>query len=674
MDSFSNIIYDWIQGIVSFFDYLFSCILYFIIKLFGTNNYIPNMDRLKTHILNETIYNNLIEYMKYVGTVAAIALFAINFFLLWQAGLKEAKDSVITAIERVFIAVIMIAISTQLLGVFHGRVLAIHNKYLEITTGNYTNSDGTSFYDWEDQTSILESLIDKLGNEETEQKTYDTNNKEEASKEVRNDILAAVGDVGTEVAVVTLAAPVIAVVGVLITIIHLIMMFLLVYYFIKLVIELIKRYLSFCLLNITFPAACGSLACGYTSNIFWMFVKSYVSEALCLTLTKIFIDIGVEMVGHLGFGIDRIFIICSWIQIGLNLEQWFKDHGFCISAAGGNVVDGMVTSAARMSMAAHGARNTAGSIATNAATAMGHNVPLAMVGEALKGNGFSEEAAIRGMQNSAVGGIEKLVSSVGGGKGQASLGKSEQESMLSLFRDGSRGAREAFGSRLNSLNASDREELFKGIQGSLLNGNDGKLNMADSGFAKTFGEKAAKNLSLTGVDSKGNLTGTIQGALGNQNVTIGTNAINSSSQKFQAADGNDMYMTYGDVTKPTIDNGLAFENFTDSMETEALSNSEFDNMSDLDADDLTAFRGLVNDLNQEEVLSNSPNGWSFVRDEQGNEAAVCKKDGHIYAYAKSKNGETAFYDEYESGDEMKGNSGKTLAEYEKSFREKNAEK
>ncbi len=673
MDSFSNIILDWIQGVISLFDSIVTFVLYLVINIFGTNNYIPNMDRFKDHILNETIYNNLIEYMKYVGTVAAIALFAINFFLLWQAGFKEAKDSVITAIERVVIAVIMIAISTQLLGVFHGRVLAIHNKYLEISNKDYTNSNGTAFYDWSNDNSILDSVVSLLG-EEKEEKTYDSNDSAKASEEATNDVLEVVGDVGTEIAVVTLAAPVIAAVGVLIGIIHLILSILLVYYFIKLIVELIKRYLSFCLLNITFPAACGSLASGYTSNIFWMFVKSYVAEALCLTLTKIFIDIGVQMVGHLGWGIDRIFIICSWIQIGLNLEQWFKDHGFCISSAGGNVLEGMVTSAARMSMAAHGAGKTAGSMATNVATAMGHNVPLAMVGEALKGNGFSEEAAIRGMQNSAVGGIEKLVSSVGGGKGQASLGKSEQESMISLFKDGSRGAREAFGSRLNSLNASDRKKMFEGIQNSLINGADGKLNMADSGFAKTFGENAAKNLSLTGVDSKGNLTGTIQGALGSQNVTIGTNAINSSSQKFEAADGNDMYMTYGDVTKPTIDNGADFENFTDSMKTEALSNSEFDNMSDLDADDLTAFRGLVNDLNQEEILSDSPKDWKFVRDEQGNEAAVCNKDGHIYAYAKSKDGETAFYDEYESGGEKKGYSGKTLADYEKSFGKKNTEK
>lgn len=671
MDSFSNIIFDWIQGIVSMFDGLCAMFLYFIIDIFGGNDYIPNMDRLKTHILNETIYNNLIDYMKYVGTVAAIALFAINFFLLWQAGFKEAKDTVITAIERVFIAVIMIAISTQLLGVFHGRVLAIHNKYVEITEKGATNSNGDKFYDWSNDNSILSAVEKKLGEEEAEEEKYEDSDSAKAA------VLNAIGEqqeMSDRMNALILGGPIIALVALIVIIIHLVMMVLLVYYFIRLIVELIKRYLSFCLLNITFPAACGTLASGYTSNIFWMFVKSYVSEALCLTLTKIFIDIGVEMVGHLGFGIDRIFIICAWIQIGLNLEQWFKDHGFCISAAGGNVLEGMVTSAARMSMATNGARKTAGSIATNAATAMGHNVPLAMVGEALKGNGFSEEAAIRGMQNSAVGGIEKLVSSVGGGKGQASLGKSEQESMISLFKDGSRGAREAFGSRLNSLNASDRKKMFEGIQNSLLNGNDGKLNMADSGFAKTFGEKAAKNLSLTGVDSKGNLTGTIQGALGNQNVTIGTNAINSSSQKFEAADGNDMYMTYGDVTKPTIDNGLAFENFTDSMKTEALSNSEFDNMSDLDADDLTAFRGLVNDLNQEEVLSDSPNGWSFVRDEQGNEAAVCKKDGHTYAYAKSKNGETAFYDEYKSGNKMKGHSGKTLAEYEKSFREKNDEK
>ena len=132
-----------------------------------------------------------------------------------------------------------------------------------------------------------------------------------------------------------------------------------------------------------------------------------------------------------------------------------------------------------------------------------------------------------------------------------------------------------------------------------------------------------------------------------------------------------MYMTYGDIDRPTLDNGVLFENFTDSMDTQALSCSEFESMTNLDADELTAFRGMVNELNKAEILSDSTDNWSFVRDEDGNEAAVYQKDGQSYTYAKTKKGETAFYDSYGG---MPGHAGKTLEAYEQSFGRKPEDK
>ena len=370
---------------------------------------------------------------------------------------------------------------------------------------------------------------------------------------------------------------------------------LIVFNYFKLIVELIRRYCTFCLMHFTFPAICGTIASGYTVNIFWTYLRGYVAEGICLMMTEFFLMMTHHILDNMKIGLIPTFIIIAFINIGLQLDNFMREQGFSASTAGGNLAQGIIASAISLGFAARGMQSIAGATGSVmlSASAVGgkNNMALATVGSVLSGQGASAASVVTAMNNSFAGKVMEAMPGLGGSGYNTRMSASEQEAMVKMFNNGGRANMEAFTNRLNTLGADGRNAVFGAIQDSMINSSKaGAESMAADGFAKNFGKSTADSLKLSGIDKFGNLTGTVNGKMGETPVTIGSTALNSTSKKFTTPNGDDMYVTFGKTAMESSNfNGISMDNIVDDMSKDSLSHSEFGISSKMDVDTVGNF-------------------------------------------------------------------------------------
>ena len=370
---------------------------------------------------------------------------------------------------------------------------------------------------------------------------------------------------------------------------------LIVFNYFKLIVELIRRYCTFAIMHFTFPAICGTIASGYTVNIFWTYLRGYVAEGICLMMTEFFLMMTHHILNNMTIGLISTFIIIAFINIGLQLDNFMREKGFSASTAGGNLAQGVIASAISLGFAARGMQSIAGStgsVMLSAAAVGGkNNMALATVGSVLSGQGASAASVVTAMNSSFAGRVMDAMPGLGGSGYNTRMSASEQQAMVKMFNNGGRANMEAFTNRLNTLGADGRNAVFGAIQDSMINSSKaGAVSMAADGFAKNFGKSTADSLKLSGIDKFGNLTGTVNGKMGETPVTIGSTALNSSSKKFTTPNGDDMYVTFGKTAMDSSNfNGISMDNIVDDMSKDSLSHSEFGISSKMDVDTVGNF-------------------------------------------------------------------------------------
>lgn len=593
MGFITNILIDFFRGISAFVGQVAKILIYLIDLVFlqgskGTSSgsaifWSPNTYYLKWQMF-PGIYDKIIDFFKYVGISSAGLLFAISFFLMWRSD-GNVKDSAFSAIRKAFTAVIVCAISVQILNFVDSTIYTVEQKFWDLESG--TNANGESFWATTKDDSYMSSIQKSMSAEENNSDLdfSDGNGLE--------SILLLMGFNAAGMALAPIGGAVIAVLAIVYLLIDAFFMVMICYYYVKLAIELIRRYVSWCILHITFPAICGTLASGYTSGIFWTYLKSYASEGICMFMTYFFMKGTSALLNNLGVGLISTFVIIAWINIGIELDKFMKDHGFSISAAGGNLAEGMVSSIARMSLVGNAISGSTGSALINAGSALGA-VPLAQIGNALAHGDMSLSAAMGAMQHSATGQVIQnsgLFSDKGLSKAASG---SEIAALTSLWGSGNKRDLDAFSEKFNTLSASDRGKVLDSVKDQLLNNGAGKLNDSANSFAKTFGADFANNMKLIGPDGRGNMIGEIEGQLGTKRFSIGPNASDTKSRYFESAEGKDNYLNWGatENTVPVGGNGIALSEILGQegdFNISDLKSSELDWNSKIDVDDFNEF-------------------------------------------------------------------------------------
>lgn len=529
----SNIVSDVFNSFIEFMHEMIVSALNFILSLLDLNVFSPSLNTFIGYV-GEDNMNAIIKMFSSTGYFCAVALFAFSFFMMWISGLREFKDSLGTIFARIIIAIILITIIPNGLKFILEQGQYLYENQVVKTFGEVGKEN--VLYDnvssEEEDASWLETLSGEVKEQIETSKDEEEGNVKKAIKALATFTL--MGPIYEAFKTIT-ASTSSAVSNTLKYSIDGILLLIVAYNILKLAIELIKRYFMICVMYITFPAICSTVATAETSGIFWTYLKSYVSQIIALIVTHVWVQLSIFFMKIFPPGIISTLALIAFISIGVRLDAFMKDHGFSIPSSGGALLDSFVRSGvalAGVTMVASRVSRGTGAILTNAAGAYG-STKLGAVGNILQGKSISSASILDSMTNS-------LGGQAAARRGGLSFTPGMAKELDGAFRLGGFKNKTAFTEAYNSLSAEGRKGYLAHVANQL-NG-DGKLS-------KALKLRNGESFQITGFDGQGRAVGTVMSELGQRDFTVGTNSSGANSVKFDDITGNDMFATYtGDST------------------------------------------------------------------------------------------------------------------------------
>lgn len=563
---------------------LISGLLNAVIGFFNLDSFRPTPTYFNENIINgaENV-DNIYSTFQYTAYVVLVILFVWNMAVSVISRTykdKDVKDNLRTMFIRSIICVILISSSKFLCtNVISTTVDFFYDSVIIplVGQGMDGNSGVLKAADSHDGVSLIKSIAAS----NVENYASATVTQDEDGNWVLNDSIGAgYAEVheqanGTDTGLML---------GFLASIVEVYFLGSILYNYMKLIIELARRYAKWCFMYITYPLACSTYVCTATENIFLNYLGGFTNEGLAI-LASVFIIRMTNWFMQVSSGnFLAIFFIIGWINIGVSIEQFMREHGFVIGSSGGSLLDNMLQAAHNMSHLGSSARGKVGRGLIGAA-AIANNVPLAKAGTALAGMGIGDAAAMAAMRSSLGGAIGRAANG-----GNEHMGLGQQAAMDRMFRrSGDLAEKGAFLSSYNMLGAEDQAAYAN----HLLNDVVGTDNIRS---AMGLSNDAALSFSDVTMDQKGNLVGTANTDMGSSNFILGTDATNSSVG-LTGTNGDAMHLAFGKGTMADMEGGIGLDSIVseDALSSGDLSGNPISTLGGFTADDINAVMGAHND-------------------------------------------------------------------------------
>lgn len=413
-------------------------------------------------------YGVMHDFCTYLGYFFLIALIGIFLLKLLIGGIgEELKDSLLTVALRLVFCIVMIWGISGLGDVVMSAGSALDTKAQEFF-GDPGDSSGDGAYGELGERS--DGDVSFLSSDVT---TEDMDGDEETRKNTMGALLGI--SLGTA-AVATIAAAPLFVLWLLAVIIRIVILFVAGYKLIKLVIELISRYVTMIIMYTALPAFVPFYLLIETEGVFYTYIKMFISSVMIVVFTRTWISLSFFLFKGIQNSIIEVFVFIAFVEFGCRLEQWFKDIGFSITSQGRALLDNVVMTATGIGIAAKAAKGTTGKALVNAGAAIGTNKALgtgmAMMGMGLQNKGMSEASALRGMSESVIGAGKALKTT----KGASAIANNIRQGRPELAQG-----------RLSSMNMPDRANALNAAIKDLY-----------SNGTKELAKRGIDNISATG--------------------------------------------------------------------------------------------------------------------------------------------------------------------------------
>lgn len=623
----TNIVLKIVNSICTLVQKILCIFLIWIIGMMDIENFRPTIDYFEKHVIGSQNLETIMVFFGHMGYAISIALFALMFIFLWFSGFRDMKDTPATLIARQVLVIFAIAAAPTYLSYASEFVDTLYANSLSVIGSPSINGLAMS-----DIKLIFRYVPDEIGGSQTTM-VQDAVNVLNASSTDEMVGFAALSSIEPILASCGVLPIVEAVLAIFTIIIRCILLFAVLYNLVKLLVELVRRYITFCVLYMTFPATCASLASASTSQIFLSYMKSYFVELLVLLLTHIWITLSIFLLFLVPTDIVGSFILISFINIGVKMEQWLKEHGFTISSTGGDLLRTTVQSGADLARVTASLGNKSGNVFQNIGAATGRK-EFGGIGNVLKGKPLSSQGILDGMQNSVMG--QMANTSFGKKARQNGMFKRSNNDTFGMmndcFRSGGKTDMDTFGKTFNSLTEDEQADYLNSFKENILGVNgydeDGK-KQGISDFEKSMNlnidpEKDIKDLAY---DSKnGRINGTLSTPIGDRDFSIGTNNLDGTGIKFKDTTGNDMYMNFGKNNQPKKNisdiplSDIVGDN--NAFSQNALKNTPLSTIAGFTEDELndsfSRFAGGSGNINMSDFTYSCDNGNATIRDNAGN--------------------------------------------------------
>jgi len=343
----------------------------YMTKLLQLDKFTPNYTFfIKSFLGTDEKFQNIIKIFMYLGLTIMLLIFFFKLFLYTFGNIVEIKDSILQMIMRLFITVAVIlsgaVFCDQIANVFETlyKTAEFSDLFNKVTA--FSLADGTSV--WSNMFTRSQSAL-------------------ETGTEAVGLLIAP------ELLAMFAAAAVI--IGILKLIINICFLFILGYSTIKLMFELIQRYVLSVALYMVFPLIASTIVSSTTQQIFMAYLSMYLGQVVLLIITRLWINLTIYFIARVPITFLNMVIIIAWARIGTQFETYMKSMKMDAPQSGRSLLDTIsATGLAAYGMArmatgsAKVARSGIGHVSTSAGASSG-NAKLLAAGNVALGKGIN---------------------------------------------------------------------------------------------------------------------------------------------------------------------------------------------------------------------------------------------------------------------------------------------
>lgn len=337
--------------------------------------------------------------------------------------------------------------------------------------------------------------------------------------------------------------------------------------FVKLLLEIIERYLVVQIMNMASPVVFSFLASRTTNSILFSFFRMYLAQLFLLVMNRFFL---------LGFGkilfsgttkdITMCLFIIAYLKCAQRIDSYMKSMGLSVAQTGGSLLDtAMLAAGTLKSMVSLGRKGVAGAAGMmEVAGGQSGNYGLSSAGTMLK------SLATKGISTPATpaDSLSSFARNGGNITGKAADGKM-RAAMVNAFNNGN--YRE-----VSSMSGQIQTDAIKSILS--------QKNAAGKDLLEAATGYSASNIKAATIDNYGGISGRVEriNSAGNMeafNFKMSGNNNNARAMITGISDGTDRGISTTSVS--TIDSGFSM----DYVHADEAGLSNFSSLTGIDTDD-----------------------------------------------------------------------------------------
>lgn len=577
-----------------------------IIDEFNLSLYHPGIE-----YFDETILRGNMDHIMQIFLVASIVLMILlvvfNFFMNQFGTVIEAKDTVSVMLIRIVITILLISIAPP----FFQKGLEVGNKmwvYVleEVGEGTGNNRFGNlENYAWK-PSEFFEGIF------------YEPDDDKSPSDVMQEDKL--IGETLSDTIGEVLMESVKVVLIPITILLRCIFLLIVIYQFIKIMVELIKHYVCMGFLFMASPMGFAFFASASTVNITFSYIRMFFCEIFCLIFTRMTISLSLLLLYSLPLNFTNLFVIIAFVTFGSKIGDLLKALGLTVSNTGPALLDTAAITGGVMLRMFSGASNMAGSAMQNIGAAT-NNMDMVSKGMAMQnvlggGRNMMDSAGVARTAQSSLGGAfaARKAQAQNASGGKSNLTPSLYDNIKNNLNNGDFQSLGAAAKSMNSLlNEEGRKDLFSRLSEENFGNLKDTLNENGEGISMDINSFDPKNgFGVEFKDEKGNLlrSGTIssfagKNAIGFEDANGKHQYLNLNGEAPGLAPGETMAMP-----KNADGNGLSAA----ELKTGALA---------------SAFAAEKEDLSNLEFKGTSDGGFDIRSTDNGNILAHQFKNGNV---------------------------------------------
>ena len=426
---------DCFDNFCAFIQNLVSMFIQFILQgVLVEDGFVPKIDIFQNSFGGSGSFNVILEFFMKVGAVLLFTLLGIRILILLLGNVVEIRDSILTTVIRLVVCIALI-MGVGTLGL---KIMEVgDNLAREVTTsfGNLSEIqyDASGRYGAMGSSATLKN-VQNIVNEhaqttlsiiEDSKRTVKQGESGDNSGISYADIYSAMdiqhGQIALEVVSFVFRS-----------IVRVVFFCILAWNLIKLVVEMVQRYVTMMALYIGMPCGCAFFISSDTQNVFFSYMKMFIAQVFVLVFTRAWIGMSFFLMSTLASNVVNMFLMIAFIRVGLRLEGIFKELGLSIGNMGANLLDNVAMTAGIMGMALARGKNAAGRGLISAGALAGSS-KMARAGNFLTGRPLDAQSVSKSMEGSVGGQVRQTIDSKGQNDFTRAYKNSDTSAMSAAF-------------------------------------------------------------------------------------------------------------------------------------------------------------------------------------------------------------------------------------------------